>query len=299
MKKKTTKSTTFNVKQYERSGLTEDEILEIKEAFDLFDTDKSGQIDTNELKNALNQLGIEAKNQTLQSILADIDKNGDEKIDFDEFIDMMTAKISDKDTEEDLEKVFNLFVGESGSDKIEISDLKRICRELNENISDEELNEMIVRADLDKDGAVSFEDFYAIITGKKPSSHKQEIKILKAERTVLANEQENFDEEEEIPEEIKVKVGSEFEILISGNASTPVHWFFVHPCPKGISPVNIKNDGSAGYKSRDNPSGRLGVGGNFIFKFRADKKGEYTLNFELSRFHTDVYDNMSKKIIVY
>ena len=29
----------FNPKQYERPGLSEDEILEIKEAFDLFDTD--------------------------------------------------------------------------------------------------------------------------------------------------------------------------------------------------------------------------------------------------------------------
>ena len=29
----------FNPKQFERPGLTEDEILEIKEAFDLFDTD--------------------------------------------------------------------------------------------------------------------------------------------------------------------------------------------------------------------------------------------------------------------
>ena len=29
----------FNPKSFERPGLTEDEILEIKEAFDLFDTD--------------------------------------------------------------------------------------------------------------------------------------------------------------------------------------------------------------------------------------------------------------------
>ena len=32
----------FNAKQYERPGLTEDEIEEIKEAFDLFDTDGVG-----------------------------------------------------------------------------------------------------------------------------------------------------------------------------------------------------------------------------------------------------------------
>ena len=152
----TTKQTAFDTKNYEKNGLTEDEVLEIKEAFDLFDTDKSGEIDVNELKQAL----------MLQNMLADIDKNGNANIDFDEFIDMMTAKMSDKDTREDLEKVFELFIGDDNTDKIDIRHLKRVCKELNENMSDEELNEMIVRADSDRDGKVTFEDFYAIMTKK-------------------------------------------------------------------------------------------------------------------------------------
>lgn len=162
--KKQTK--TFEPKTYEKNGLTEDEVLEIKEAFDLFDTDKSGQIDTNELKKALQQLGIDAKNQTLQNMLADIDKNGNQEIDFDEFIDMMTAKMSDKDTREDLQKVFELFIGDDNTDKIDIRHLKKVAKELNENMSDEELNEMITRADTDRDGKVSFEEFYNIMTKK-------------------------------------------------------------------------------------------------------------------------------------
>ena len=92
------KTTAFDTKNYEKNGLTEDEVLEIKEAFDLFDTDKSGEIDVNELKQALMNLGIDTKNQTLQNMLSDIDKNGNANIDFDEFIEMMTAKMSDKDT---------------------------------------------------------------------------------------------------------------------------------------------------------------------------------------------------------
>ena len=52
----------FNAKKYERPGLTEDEIEEIKEAFDLFDTDGSGSIDPKELKAAMQSLGFEAKN---------------------------------------------------------------------------------------------------------------------------------------------------------------------------------------------------------------------------------------------
>ena len=161
-----TKTSAFDTKNYEKNGLTEDEVLEIKEAFDLFDTDKSGEIDVNELKQALMNLGIDTKNQTLQNMLADIDKNGNANIDFDEFIDMMTAKMSDKDTREDLEKVFELFIGDDDTDKIDIRHLKRVCKELNENMSDEELNEMIVRADSDRDGKVTFEDFYAIMTKK-------------------------------------------------------------------------------------------------------------------------------------
>ena len=43
----------FNAKKYERPGLTEDEIEDIKEALDLFDTDGSGAIDPKELKAAM------------------------------------------------------------------------------------------------------------------------------------------------------------------------------------------------------------------------------------------------------
>lgn len=151
--------------------------MEIKEAFDLFDSNKSGSIDTEELKSALQSLGIDAKNQTLTNMIADIDKNNNGDIDFDEFIDMMTAvsikfllclqKMSDKDTREDLEKVYQLFLGDDeNADGIEIKHLKRVAKELNENIKDDELNEMIIRADLNKDGKVSFEEFYNIMTKK-------------------------------------------------------------------------------------------------------------------------------------
>ena len=49
----------FDTKNYEKNGLTEDEVLEIREVFDLFDTDHSGEIDVDELKEALMNLGID------------------------------------------------------------------------------------------------------------------------------------------------------------------------------------------------------------------------------------------------
>ncbi len=42
-------------------------------------------------------------------MVSDLDKDGSGAIDFEEFLDMMTARMSDKDTREDINKVFRLF----------------------------------------------------------------------------------------------------------------------------------------------------------------------------------------------
>jgi len=53
----------------------------------------SGTIDPKELKAAMQSLGFEAKNATIFQMISDIDKDGSGSIDFDEFLDMMTAKM--------------------------------------------------------------------------------------------------------------------------------------------------------------------------------------------------------------
>ena len=155
----------FNAKKFERPGLTEDEIEEIKEAFDLFDTDGSGTIDPKELRAAMQSLGFEAKNQTIFQMISDLDKNKSGSIDFEEFLDMMTARMSDKDTQEDIKKVFRLF-DDDGSGHITLRNLRRVAKELGETMTDEELQEMIDRADSNGDGQVTMEDFYNIMTKK-------------------------------------------------------------------------------------------------------------------------------------
>jgi hypothetical protein len=73
-----------SAKVVERPGLTEEEVEEIREAFNLFDTDGSGTIDPKELKSAMQSLGFEAKNATIYQMISDIDKDGSGAIDFDE-----------------------------------------------------------------------------------------------------------------------------------------------------------------------------------------------------------------------
>ncbi len=159
------KKNEFNAKNYERPGLSADEIEEIKEAFDIFDTDNSGEIAASELINAMKSLGFDTKNPAIFNMIKDFDQDGNGVISFDEFLDMMTARISDRNTRDDLRRVFNLF-DDGRQDFITVENLRRVARELGEEISEEELKEIIQRADLDGDQKLGFEDFYNVMTKK-------------------------------------------------------------------------------------------------------------------------------------
>mmetsp|Transcript_24260 Transcript_24260/g.52329 ORF Transcript_24260/g.52329 Transcript_24260/m.52329 type:complete len:161 (-) Transcript_24260:311-793(-) len=148
-----------------RPGLTDDEIEELRQAFDLFDTDGSGTIDPKELRAAMQSLGFEAKNQTIYQMIKDIDKDGTGEIDFDEFLDLMTSRLAGSDTKEDVQKIFELF-DDDKTGYVSLQNLKRVAHELGENMDDAELLEMIERADTDQDGQISSEEFFTIMTQK-------------------------------------------------------------------------------------------------------------------------------------
>merc|ERR1711959_326109 len=86
-------------------------IEEIKEAFDLFDTDQSGEIDPKELKAAMQSLGYESKNETIFTMITELDKDGNASLSFEEFLELMAGKEGrdEKESREEIEKVFRLF----------------------------------------------------------------------------------------------------------------------------------------------------------------------------------------------
>ena len=70
--------------------------------------------------------------------------------------------MSERDGEKELEKAFILFSQEK--DHITLEDLQFIAKELGENMTDDELKEMIFEANKkNRDGSVSIEEFLSIL----------------------------------------------------------------------------------------------------------------------------------------
>jgi len=138
--------------------LTEEMREEIKEAFDLLDTDSSSKINSKELKVALLVLGFEPVKGEAKSLIKEISQDNSDKIDYPEFEELIATKILDRDPREEILKAFKLF-DEENTGKISIKNLTKIARELGETMTDEELNEMIKEVDRDGDNLITQEDF--------------------------------------------------------------------------------------------------------------------------------------------
>ncbi len=63
----------------------------------------------------------------------------------------VSEKILDRDPIEEIKKAFQLF-DDDGTGKISLRNLRRVAKEIGENLDDEELQAMIDEFDLDQDG---------------------------------------------------------------------------------------------------------------------------------------------------
>jgi centrin-1 len=118
-----------------------------------------------ELKAAMVSLGFDLRNTNIYQMIADLDSDGNAQIDFDEWVHLMSNRVSVSSSKAAILKIFPLYDDEK-TDHISVKNLRRVATDLGEEISEEELQEMIDRADLDRDGLVNFEEFYTILTRK-------------------------------------------------------------------------------------------------------------------------------------
>lgn len=92
-------------------------------------------------------------------------------------LDLVTDRILDRDPKEEVLKAFKLF-DDDESGKISLRNLRRVARELGENVTDEELRSMINEFDTDGDGESEFQSLFFCLF-----SHFSYLAIIYPERT--------------------------------------------------------------------------------------------------------------------
>ncbi|XP_037686886.1 calmodulin-1-like [Choloepus didactylus] len=145
--------------------LKEEQIAEFKEAVSLFDKDGDGTLTTKELGTVTWAVGQNPTEAQLQDIINEVDADGNGTIDFLGFLTMMSRKMKDTDSKEEIREAFHVF-DEDGNEYISAAELHHVMTNLGKKLTDKEVDERIRKADIGGDGQVNYEEFVQMMTAK-------------------------------------------------------------------------------------------------------------------------------------
>lgn len=126
------------------------QFLVLKNAFNSFDREKSGSISTETVAEILRLMGQPFNKQTLDEMIEEVDEDKSGRLEFEEFIILAAKFIVEEDDEamaKELREAFRLYDKE-GNGFIPTSCLKEILRELDDQLSNTELDGTIIKHNL-------------------------------------------------------------------------------------------------------------------------------------------------------
>ncbi|KAL7313242.1 hypothetical protein PS15m_007010 [Mucor circinelloides] len=138
--------------------LNDQQISEYRESFALFDKNGDGAIDAEELGQVMRSLNQEPTDEELKDMINDVDSDNNGRIDFNEFLTIMSRMKGTDETENDLVEAFKVFdKDQDGS--ITQDELRSVMANLGQKLTSQELDEMIKEADTDGDGKINYKEF--------------------------------------------------------------------------------------------------------------------------------------------
>merc|ERR1712110_461923 len=139
----------------------EEELLEQKEAVKLFNDSLNGKVNSMELGRLLKSLGMNPSDKDLLEMMAELDPDTMETLEFPEFVSMLAKKMKNKDNVDDLRAAFSV-LDEEGRGMVKLAELRELLvTEMGE--SEEEVAGMMREVTANKEGEINIDDFIRIV----------------------------------------------------------------------------------------------------------------------------------------
>mmetsp|Transcript_1932 Transcript_1932/g.2163 ORF Transcript_1932/g.2163 Transcript_1932/m.2163 type:complete len:156 (-) Transcript_1932:104-571(-) len=140
--------------------LTDEEVKEFKEVFDLVDKDHSGNISASEVKELMGLLGMHPTQEEVEAMVAEIDIDGNGEVDFEEFLQVMAGQQATTYTKRELLRAFRLFAdpglpaGFITPEALE----KALATYCADKVSSEEATRLVAQLETNIDGLINYHE---------------------------------------------------------------------------------------------------------------------------------------------
>ena len=137
-----------------------EELYSLEKAFKLF-ADRSGVMNLNNMVIAMKELKFDQSEPVVYDIISELESENSTGLTYDEFVDKLTEKLQDRESEKATERVFDLFT-EDPKGTVTYEVLKKVHEQIGEEASEDDLRRLI------KSGAsngtdIPYEEFRSIM----------------------------------------------------------------------------------------------------------------------------------------
>jgi len=144
--------------------LSDDQSADFRDAFKKFDAAGEGEIPTSELGTVMKMLGHKLNEEELEECIQMVDSDGGGSVDIDEFLELMRVKTKEAQDQAEVKEAFRM-LDKDGKGEIHTDVIKDILTQLDETLTEEDLNDLIKEIDEDGSGWVDYDEFKALMLG--------------------------------------------------------------------------------------------------------------------------------------
>ena len=140
---------------------SKEELHSFEKAFKLF-ADRNGYMNFNNMAIAMKELEFDESEPVIYDLITELEAETKNSITYDEFIQKLTAKLQDRESQKATERVYELFVPDPNG-TLNFQTLKKVANEIGDQTPDEDLDRLI------KSGAsngtdIPYDEFHSIMT---------------------------------------------------------------------------------------------------------------------------------------
>lgn len=168
----TNSSSNSSLDVYENPLIHEEDIEEFYEAFSNFRIEgESDVIDFYSFPHFLRTIGQCPTEAEILQMLRDINALDANILTFNQVLEMMMKHFKSPHTEEELTKAFNVF-DRTGDGILGTKEILFVVNNLGENYTEDDIREMFLEIDKDRDGRIKVDDFIALMGAPEVKSRK-------------------------------------------------------------------------------------------------------------------------------
>lgn len=144
--------------------VTDKQLADAKQTFHLYVKKGTDNVATKDLDQLFKAMALHIDDDKLKDWADEMDEEAMGAIEWDKFKILFIRKLKEDEEEKELKEAFRVLDSQKKG-VIPVSDLRWILASLGDDITDDEIDDMIAETDTDGSGTVDYEEFYTLMMG--------------------------------------------------------------------------------------------------------------------------------------